>query len=208
MSCAARARRLNDNAEIIVLERGEHVSFANCGLPYYVGGEIEHREALLVQTPQRLEESLNLDVRTHHDVTGLDPESRTVTVETPDGTIEINYDALVLSPGATAATPPLPELDSPRVHTLRTVPDAVTLREIAEDARSAIVPAPESSARDRRGAAYRAITTTLVEYGPQVLPTDSEHAWLVSGELRRLADVRTDTAARVLAGEGSDTGEL
>lgn len=212
MSCAARARRLNDNAEIIVLERGEHVSFANCGLPYYVGGEIEHREALLVQTPQRLEESLNLDVRTHHDVTGLDPESRTVTVETPDGTIEINYDALVLSPGATAATPPLPELDSPRVHTLRTVPDAVTLREIAEDARSAVVlGAGFIGVETAEVLAHRAITTTLVEYGPQVLPPlDSEHAWLVSGELRRLGvDVRTDTAAlRVLAGEGSDTVEL
>lgn len=83
MSAAARARRLSEEAEIIVFERGEHVSFANCGLPYYVGGEIEDRAQLLVQTPGSLAASLNLDVRVRHNVTGFDASAKTVQVETP-----------------------------------------------------------------------------------------------------------------------------
>ena len=121
MSAAARARRLDESAEIIVLERGEHVSFAGCGLPYHVGGEIASADGLLVQTPASLQASLNLDVRTHHDVIGLDADARTVLVRTPDGEQTLRYDALVLAPGAQAVRPPLPGLDSPRVRTLRTV---------------------------------------------------------------------------------------
>lgn len=82
MSAAARARRLDETAEIIVLERGRHVSFANCGLPYYVGGEIEDSGKLLVQTPASLRAALNLDVRTGHDVTAVDTARRTVTAQT------------------------------------------------------------------------------------------------------------------------------
>ena len=85
MSCAARARRLDESAEIVVLERGPHVSFANCGLPYYLSGEITDRAALLVQTPASLHAALNLDVRTGHDVVAMDAIARTVTVATPDG---------------------------------------------------------------------------------------------------------------------------
>ena len=85
MSAAARARRLDEDAEIIILERGEHVSFANCGLPYYVGGEIQDEAALLVQTPEKLRDALDLDVRVHHDVIALDPARRTVAVRGPQG---------------------------------------------------------------------------------------------------------------------------
>jgi len=80
MSAAARARRLDESAEIIVLERGDYVSFANCGLPYFVGGEIAEESSLLVQTPQSLADALNLDVRVLHDVVGLDATAKTVTV--------------------------------------------------------------------------------------------------------------------------------
>ena len=96
MSAAARARRLDESAEIIVLERGDHVSFANCGLPYFVGGEITKESKLLVQTPASLAAQLDLDVRVRHNVTGLDAEAKTVTVEADGETRTISYDALVL----------------------------------------------------------------------------------------------------------------
>src|SRR5665647_1230446 len=121
MSAAARARRLDESAEIIVLERGDYVSFANCGLPYFVGGEITKESKLLVQTPQSLAEALNLDVRVRHDVVGLDAAAKTVTVSVGGETQTITYDALVLSPGAAAIRPPLPGIDSARVQTIRTL---------------------------------------------------------------------------------------
>ena len=108
MSAAARARRLDEHAEIVVLERGEHVSYANCGLPYYVGGEIPDASALLVQTPQSLKAALDLDVRTGHEVTSIDTAARTVTVRSAQGEELMAYDALVLAPGAAAIHPPLP----------------------------------------------------------------------------------------------------
>ena len=123
MSAAARARRLDERAEIVVLEQGDYVSFANCGLPYHLSGEIAEREALLLHTPESLAESLNLDVRTGHRVTGIDRHSQKVTIEGRDGTYSLPYDALLLSPGAVAVRPPIEGLDHPAVHTLRTVPD-------------------------------------------------------------------------------------
>ncbi|HEY5555089.1 MAG TPA: FAD-dependent oxidoreductase, partial [Cellulomonas sp.] len=106
MSCAARARRLSEDAEIVVLERGEYVSFANCGLPYHVSDEIQDRRALLVQTPASLRAALNLDVRIGHEVTAIDREAKTIAVRTPDGVMTLGYDALVLAPGARAVRPP------------------------------------------------------------------------------------------------------
>lgn len=129
MSAAARARRHSETAEIIVLERGQYPSFANCGLPYFVSGEITSQDKLLVQTPASLKASLNLDVRVGHTVTAVHPDQQEVTVETPLGTERISYDSLILSPGADAVVPPVPGLDSQRITTLRTVDDALTLRQ-------------------------------------------------------------------------------
>ena len=98
MSAAARARRLDETAEIVVLERGPYPSFANCGLPYYVGGEIADADRLLVQTPASLREALALDVRPGHEAVGLDAVARTVTVRSSGGTYELGYDALDLGP--------------------------------------------------------------------------------------------------------------
>ena len=133
MSAAARARRHDESAEIIVLERGPEVSFANCGLPYHVGGEIPHEGSLLLHTPETLRASLNLDVRTGHDVTAIDTAAKAVTVASTSGVEDLSYDALILAPGAVAIRPPLPGLDSPRVRTLRTVADAVTLKKWVDD---------------------------------------------------------------------------
>ena len=211
MSCAARARRLSEEAEIIVLDRGRHVSFANCGLPYYVGGEIEDQEDLLVQTPERLRAWLNLDVRTGHDVVGIDPEAQEVIARTADGVQRLGYDALVLSPGAQATRPPVDGLDSPRVATLRSVEDAARLREWADaGARSAVVlGAGFIGVEAAEVLAKRGIATTIVEYAEHVLPPlEREHAYPITQELRGLGvDVRTGTAAESIT-HGADADEV
>jgi len=210
MSAAARARRLDETAEIIVLERGAHVSFANCGLPYFVGGEITKESSLLVQTPESLTAQLNLDVRVGHDVVGLDAEAKTVTVNVAGETQTLSYDALVLAPGAAAIKPPIPGIDSPRVQTLRTVGDAVAMREkVLDGARRAVVLGAGFIGLEAAEAlAMRGIATTLVELAPHVLPPlETEMATLASDELRRLGiDVREGVAAtEVIPGDASDT---
>ncbi|NOW00626.1 FAD-dependent oxidoreductase [Isoptericola chiayiensis] len=208
MSAAARARRLDESAEIVVLDRGEHVSYASCGLPYHVGGEIPDADDLLVQTPERLRAALNLDVRTRHDVVGLDNAARTLTVRTDDGESTVTYDALVLSPGARAVRPPIDGLDSPRVRTLRTVADATALRTRVDDgARRAVVlgggfiglEAAEALAR-------RGLDVTVVELADHVLPPlEHETAALVTDELVRLGvTVRAGVAAAAVE-PGTDT---
>lgn len=210
MSCAARARRLDESAEIIVLERGRHVSFANCGLPYYVGGEIVEADRLLVQTPERLRAALNLDVRTGHEVVALDAAAREVVVRTSAGEERIGYDALVLSPGAVAARPPIEGLDSLRVQTLRTVEDATGLRERVEAGarRAVVLGAGFIGLEAAEALARQGLATSVVEFAPQVLPPlEAEHAWLVQEELTRLdIAVHTGTAARsIVTGPDQDT---
>src|SRR6478736_2735417 len=113
MSAATRLRRLSEDAQIVVLEAGEHVSFANCGLPYYAGGVIEDRDALLLQTPASLAARFRIDVRVRHRVTGVDADAHTVTVRdlaTGEESVE-TYDRLVLSPGARPIVPPAPGME-------------------------------------------------------------------------------------------------
>lgn len=125
MSCAARARRLDEFAEIVVFERANHVSFANCGLPYHIGEVIKDRGRLLLQTPESLDESLAIDVRTAVEVTDIDSVSKTVRVRdlrTGQESVE-SYDSLALCPGASPVTPPLPGVDDPDIHVLRRIGD-------------------------------------------------------------------------------------
>ncbi|MFE5291649.1 FAD-dependent oxidoreductase [Isoptericola sp. NPDC056618] len=202
MSFAARARRLDESAEIVVLERGAHVSFANCGLPYHVGGEIPDADRLLVQTPESLRASLALDVRTGHDVTALDTDRRVVTATTADGVVELPYDALVLSPGARAVRPAIDGLASARVRTLRTVDDARTLRERVQDGarRAVVLGAGFIGVEAAEALASAGLEVTLVELGPHVLPPlEDEVAHPVTQELRRLGvAVRTGVAAEAV----------
>lgn len=199
MSCAARARRLDESADIVVLERGPYVSFANCGLPYFVGGEIDDANALLVQTPESLRAALALDVRAGHDVVELDAASRTVTVRTSEGIEQIAYDSLVLSPGATAFIPPIPGVDSPRVRTLRTVDDARALREkVDAGARRAVVlGAGFIGVEAAEALAAQGLEVSVVELAPHPLPpVEPELAWLVAEELRALGvELRVGVAA-------------
>ena len=127
MSAATRLRRLDEQAEIVVVERSGHVSYANCGLPYYVGGVIEDEDDLLLQTPEKLFERFRLDVRVGSEVVGIDPAAHSVTVRsTTDGSeYDLPFDKLVLSPGAVPVRPPIPGFD--RVKVLRTVEDAERL---------------------------------------------------------------------------------
>ena len=212
MSAAARARRLDESAEIIVLERGEHVSFANCGLPYYVGGEIQDQDQLLVQTPEKLHASLNLDVRTHHDVVGLNATDKTVEVTTPAGTEHLSYDALILAPGAVAARPPIEGLDHPRVSTLRTVSDAIALREAVDgDARRAVVLGAGFIGLEAAEAlAHRGLDVSIVEFAPHILPPlENEIAVRITGELERLGiDVHTGVAAQAITENADGSGAV
>jgi len=206
MSAAARLRRLDERCEIIVLEQGGEVSYASCGLPYFVGGEITDEAALLVQTPASLRAALNLDVRLHHRVTGLDPAAKTVTVATPGGEERLAYDHLILSPGAAAARPPIPGLDHPAVHTLRTVPDAAAMRGLVQAGakRAVVLGAGFVGLETAEGLCRQGLAVTLVEAAPHVLPPlERELAWLVRQELVRLGVAVRDGAA-VTAIEDTD----
>ena len=188
MSAAARLRRRDEGAEIIVLERSKYVSFANCGLPYYVGGEIEDPAKLLLHTPQTLKAALNLDVRINSEVTAINPGARTVQVaDTETGeAYTLTYDHLVLSPGGLASRPTIDGLDSPRVHTLRTVDDALALRE-ASGTRAVVLGAGFIGIEAAEALAQRGFETHLVEYAEHVLPPlEVEMATLVTQELRGL----------------------
>ena len=216
MSAAARARRVDEHAEITVLEQGAYVSFANCGLPYHLSGEIAQRDDLLLHTPESLAESLNLDVRTGHRVTDIDRNAQKVTIQSGDDTYLLPYDALLLSPGAVAVRPLIEGLDHPTVHTLRTVPDVDALRESIEDllaARGQNQPAPSAVVI---GAGFigleavealtaRGLRVHLVELADQVLPPlDAELAPLLAEELTAHGvDLRLGVSAQTVTQAGT-----
>ena len=135
-SAAARARRLSEAASITLIERGPDVSFANCGLPYFIGGEIKQRDALAVQTPQTLKAMLAIDVRTSTEVTGIDRATKHVQVRNlAAGTTEsLPYDKLLLAPGAVPVRPSLPGIDDPRICTLRSLQDMDRIKAAAAGA--------------------------------------------------------------------------
>lgn len=190
MSAAARARRLDEEAEIIVLERGAYVSFANCGLPYYVGGEIEKSDDLVLQTADSMHDALTVDVKVGHEVIGLDSDAKTVRVKTATKEFDLPYDALVLAPGADAIRPPIPGIDdSPRVLTLRTVHDAVQMRAMVDQgAKTAVVlGAGFIGLEAAEGLRDQGLDVTVVELGNHILPPfEAELTPMMRAELERL----------------------
>ncbi|MGI9427650.1 MAG: NAD(P)/FAD-dependent oxidoreductase, partial [Bythopirellula sp.] len=140
-SAAARARRLDEDAEIVLFERGEAPSFANCGLPYYVGGVIQDRDDLLVAPKQRLIDRYRLDVRTQAEVTRIDRENQRIHVRELNTGKEYEqaYDKLILSPGAAPLRPPIAGAESSRVYTIRDLRDADRLQEAIAGAGRAVV---------------------------------------------------------------------
>jgi len=214
MSAATRLRRLDAEADIVVLERSGHVSYANCGLPYYVGGVIEDESSLLLQTPATLHQRFRLDVRVHSDVVDVDPAKRSVTVmslETGE-TYELSYDALVLSPGASAVIPPIVGIE--RALALRNVEDVERLSlEVARTPRNAVIIGGGFIGLEiAENLFHRGIATAIVEAAPQVLaPLDPEMAQLVADELDR-HDVTLHLGRTVTALHDDtlelDTGEI
>lgn len=189
-TAAARARRLDESAEIVLIERGREVSFANCGLPYHIGGEIPRRSALFVQTADGLMARFALDVRTRTEVTRIDRTTRQVHVRDLTNGREYleSYEALLLSPGAVPVIPPLPGVDHPRVCTLRNMPDMDRIKKLVDDgARSAIVVGGGFIGLEvAESLRHRELEVTLVELLPQVMPNlDPEVAAPLQTELRR-----------------------
>jgi len=140
-TCAARLRRLSEQAQIVMLERGEFISYANCGLPYYVGDVIKEKDSLLIQTPEVISARFNIDVRTKSEVIRIDREEKTVSVKDLAEGREYteSYDVLVLATGSTPSRPNIPGIGSERIMTLWTVPDAEKMKSLAEQSKSATV---------------------------------------------------------------------
>ncbi len=206
MSAATRLRRLDEQAAITVLERSSHVSYANCGLPYFVGGVITDEDELLLQTPERLYERFRLDVRVDTEVVAIDPVAHRVTIRATAGRDlgEVAYDKLVLSPGAVPLRPPIPGFE--RVRVLRTVEDA---EKLAGDASAGptsavVIGGGFIGLETAENLAARGIRVTVVEALDQVLsPLDPELAVLVAAELvRNGVEVATGVAVAEVTGDG------
>jgi len=174
-SCAARARRLSEDAEIIIFERGPFVSFANCGLPYYVGNVITHEQSLLVATPELFNKRFNIEIRVQSEVLAIDREKRELRIKnslTGDAYTE-NYDFLVLAPGSSPIRPPLPGIDLPGIFTLRTIPDSNRMKDwIVEKnvKRAVIVGGGFIGLETTENLAKRGVAATIIEMLPQVMP--------------------------------------
>jgi len=207
-SCAARLRRLDENAEIVMVERGPYVSYANCGLPYHVGGVIPEESSLLVATAEMFKGLFKVDARTNCEAIAISPEQKTVDLkdhETGEVTTE-SYDKLVLSPGAPSIRPPLPGIDLPGIFSVRTVPDARHIREwldkgtpflagmsrysgiqaVRPKTRAVVVGGGFIGLEMTENLVHRGFDVTLVEMGDQVLgPLDKEMARMVEGYLEQ-----------------------
>lgn len=198
-SCAARLRRLDESLEIVVFDRGPYVSFANCGLPYYVGNVIQDESKLLVASPQLFQDRFNIDVRTFHNVLAIDRARQSITVENlQTGAVTTEpYDILVLSPGAAPVRPPLPGLDLPGVFSLRTIPDSRQIRDWLETravTRACVIGGGFIGLEMAENLAHRGLAVSLVEAAPQVMPPlDAEMAAYVERHLRdRGVDLHLD----------------
>lgn len=207
-SCAARLRRLDESVEILMVERGPYVSFANCGLPYHIGGVIEDESSLLVANKELFRSHFDIDARVNCEVVGISPDDKTVELRNcNDGsTIVEHYDKLVLSPGAPSVRPPLPGIDLPGIFSVRTVPDAREIRQWIEQGslflagmhrysgfqtirpkiRAVVIGGGFIGLETAENLVHRGFEVTLVELGDQLLaPIDPEMARVVAGFVER-----------------------
>ena len=201
MSAATRLRRLVDSAEIVVIERSGHVSFANCGLPYHVGGVIKDRDDLLLQTPESLAARFALDVRVRHEVVGIDPMAQTVEVRDieHDRMYTEHYDSLVLSPGARPVRPPIPGIE--RALTLRDIEDTDAMIAALDDkvdkvGTAVIIGGGFIGLEMAENLVHRGLRVTLVEATDQVMaPLDPEMVGPVQDRMRAQGDYEKERAA-------------
>ncbi|WP_029789319.1 MULTISPECIES: FAD-dependent oxidoreductase [Vibrio] len=189
-SAAARARRLSEDAEIIMFERGPFVSFANCGLPYHIGGDIQERSKLLLQTPESFLARFNVDVRVMNEVASINRQDKTVTVKNLlDGSeYQESYDFLLLSPGAGPVVPPIPGIDNPLTHSLRNIPDMDRIIKTIETNKvehATVVGGGFIGLEMMEAFHQLGVKTTLVEMADQVMtPVDREMAGFAHAEIR------------------------
>ena len=192
-TCAARLRRLNEWADITIFERGPYVSFANCGLPYYVGDVINDESKLLLASPALFRERFGIDVQTRCEVVAIDRDAQTVCVRNLENGSEAqeHYDDLVLSPGASPIRPPWPGIDLPGIFTLRTVPDSRQIRnwiETKKPQRAVVVGGGFIGLEMAENLSHRGIAVTVIELAQQVMPPlDIEMAEYASKSLNPTA---------------------
>lgn len=184
-SCAARLRRLDENADIVLLERGEYISYANCGLPYHVGDVIKSRDALLLQTPEAMKKKYGIDVRVKNEVTAIDREKKTVAVRRLDTgeAYEESYDTLVISTGSSPVRPPIPGIESSRIQTLWTVPDTDRIRALIKDngiQSAAVIGGGFIGLEMAENLRHAGLSVSLIEMQDQVMaPVDYEMAQIL-----------------------------
>ena len=209
-TAAARIRRNTEKAEIILFEKGAYISYANCGLPYYIGGIIEERERLFVQTPEAFGKRFNIDVRTHSEVTAIDRKRKEVTVRTADGkTYQESYDKLLLSPGASPVRPPLKGIDSEGIFTLRNVNDTDRIKQYLNGKqvkRAIIVGGGFIGLEMAENLVHADVKVSVVEMADQVMgPIDYSMASLVHEHLTQKG-IKLYLSQAVEAFEQTDSG--
>lgn len=204
-TAAARLRRLDETSQIIMFERGEYISFANCGLPYYIGGVIENREALLVQTVEGMSKRFNLDIRNFSEVVSIDPENKTISVKNLKTNEEYkeSYDELILSPGASPTKPPIPGLDkADNVFTLRNIPDTDRIKAYVDDNRpkeAVVIGGGFIGVEMAENLVERGVKVHLIEMLDQVMaPFDYEMAQILHGHME-------DNGVDLILGDGVDS---
>ena len=189
-SSAARLRRLNEDAEIILFEKGEYISFANCGLPYYIGEVIKEKDKLVVQTPEEMSRRFNIDVRINREVTRIFPDKKMVEIynNKDKTTYTETYDKLILSPGAEPVKPPLPGIDSDRVFTLRNIPDTYKIKDFVDTMnpkRAVVVGAGFIGLEVAENLHARGVKVTVVELADHVIgPLDLDMAAIVHQHMK------------------------
>lgn len=201
MSAATRLRRLNERDDIVIFEKGPYVSFANCGLPYYIGGDIKKRDSLIVQSSAALKKRFNLDIRENSEVIEINSEEKTVYVKSEGEIYTESYDKLILSPGAKPFIPPISGLETTNnIFTLRNIPDVDKIVKYIDDfgpKTATIIGAGFIGLEMAENLANRGLSVTIVEKAPHVLPTiDTEMAAFVNEELiKHKINVITNVAA-------------
>jgi NADPH-dependent 2,4-dienoyl-CoA reductase/sulfur reductase-like enzyme len=208
-AAAARARRVSEDADIVMFERGEHISFANCGLPYHIGGVIEKRENLLVQTVKGMKAWYGIDVRVQTEVLRIDREKKQVVVRdlTTGSESSEAYDALILSPGAAPVRPPIDGVNLPNVMTLRNIADMDAIKKVVDEkrpARAVVVGGGYIGLEMAEALRQRKVDVTLAELAPQVfIAADPEMAELLHQQLRlHGVDLRLGTSVTSIGQQG------
>ena len=207
-SAAAKARRVDENAEIQVFERGPYISFANCGLPYFIAGEIDDRAKLIVMTPERFWERSRVRAHVNHEVLSINRAAKTICVKGPDGSRrDVPYDKLVLSQGAKPIVPPIPGADLPHVFTLRDIPDMDRIAAFVNERqprRAVVIGGGFIGLEMAEAFHHRGLHVTIVERNPHILPLlDRDMAVHLQNQIRSDDfDFKTSAAATRFTGQG------